>query len=65
MQVIPVSYGESAPLKANTSSQGRAKNRRVEILVYRDAVTSDTTAASTVQSEPPKTAQAVSQVNHR
>lgn len=65
VQVIPVSYGESAPLKANTSSQGRAKNRRVEILVYRDAVTSDTTAASTVQSEPPKTAQAVSQVNHR
>jgi peptidoglycan-associated lipoprotein len=37
-RVIPVSYGESAPLAENSSSQGRAKNRRVEILVYRDGV---------------------------
>jgi len=47
LRVVPVSYGESAPVEDNKTAAGRAKNRRVEILVYRDAVTS--TAASTAQ----------------
>ncbi len=44
LRVVSVSYGESAPVEDNKTSQGRAKNRRVEILVYRDGVTSAATA---------------------
>lgn len=40
LRVVSVSYGESAPAADNTSPQGRSKNRRVEILVYRDGITS-------------------------
>jgi peptidoglycan-associated lipoprotein len=46
MRVIPVSYGESNPASDNDSPQGRAKNRRVEILVYREAITSQPATAS-------------------
>jgi outer membrane protein OmpA-like peptidoglycan-associated protein len=54
LKVVSVSYGESAPLQDNSSSQGRAKNRRVEILVYRDGITSAPAAAAapSAQSEP-------------
>ena len=54
LKVVAVSYGESAPLQDNSSSQGRAKNRRVEILVYRDAITSapSTATAPAPQPEP-------------
>ena len=54
LKVISVSYGESAPLQENSSSQGRAKNRRVEILVYRDGITSTPSAAAapSPQAEP-------------
>lgn len=52
LKVIPVSYGESAPLQDNSSSQGRAKNRRVEILVYRDGITSAPSAAAAPSSSP-------------
>ena len=54
LKVVAVSYGESAPLQDNSSSQGRAKNRRVEILVYRDGITSTPSAAAAPasQSEP-------------
>lgn len=40
MRVLTVSYGESAPLADNSSRQGRGKNRRVEILVYKEAISS-------------------------
>jgi hypothetical protein len=36
LRVVPVSYGQSAPVEDNKTPQARAKNRRVEILVYRD-----------------------------
>ena len=46
MKVMPVSYGESAPLTENNTPQNRAKNRRVEILVYREGITSEPVTAS-------------------
>jgi outer membrane protein OmpA-like peptidoglycan-associated protein len=40
LRVTAVSYGEQAPLADNTTLQGRHRNRRVEILVYREHITS-------------------------
>jgi peptidoglycan-associated lipoprotein len=39
-RVVTVSYGESAPIDDNKTRQGREKNRRVEILVYKEAIAS-------------------------
>ena len=52
MRVIPVSYGESNPTTDNSSPQGRAKNRRVEILVYREGITSQPAMASAPDGAP-------------
>ena len=52
MRVIPVSYGESNPASDNSSPQGRAKNRRVEILVYRESITSQPAMASAPATGP-------------
>ena len=52
LRVVPVSYGQSAPMEDNKTPQARAKNRRVEILVYRDGVTS-TAATPAAQPQPP------------
>lgn len=49
MKVIPISYGQSAPVAENTNNQGRSKNRRVEILVYREGITSQAAEASAPQ----------------
>ena len=46
MRVVPVSYGESNPVSDNSNPQGRAKNRRVEILVYREGITSQPAMAA-------------------
>ena len=56
LRVVTVSYGKSAPLEEGNSIQARAKNRRVEILVYRDGITS-TAAASTTPPAAPRAAQ--------
>jgi len=53
MRVMPVSYGESAPVSDNSTSQGRAKNRRVEILVYREGITSEPSVATTTPATQP------------
>jgi chemotaxis protein MotB len=37
-RVMAVGYGERVPVGDNKTEAGRAKNRRVEILVYRDAI---------------------------
>ena len=52
LKVISVSYGESAPLQDNSTSQSRAKNRRVEILVYREGITSAPSTAATPSPAP-------------
>jgi outer membrane protein OmpA-like peptidoglycan-associated protein len=52
VQVIPVSYGKSAPLSANNTAQGRAKNRRVEILVYREVITSSPATPAAADGQP-------------
>ncbi len=40
LRMVTVSYGRNAPLADNNTREGRSKNRRVEILVYRDGITS-------------------------
>ena len=52
LRVVTVSYGKSAPLEEGNSIQARAKNRRVEILVYRDGITSTAAASTTPPAEP-------------
>jgi outer membrane protein OmpA-like peptidoglycan-associated protein len=44
--VMAVGYGERVPVGDNKTEAGRAKNRRVEIMVYRDAIAVGTTAAA-------------------
>jgi len=57
LKVVTVSYGKTSPVAENNTSQGRAKNRRVEILVYRDAITSTSTAAATPEQSEPRASQ--------
>jgi outer membrane protein OmpA-like peptidoglycan-associated protein len=52
LKVVSVSYGESAPLTENNNAQNRAKNRRVEILVYREGITSEAMAAAPQSNSP-------------
>jgi outer membrane protein OmpA-like peptidoglycan-associated protein len=40
LQVTTMSYGESAPVADNSTAIGRRENRRVELLVYRQAISS-------------------------
>ena len=59
LRVVTVSYGKSAPAAENNTAQGRAKNRRVEILVYREAITSAPagSASQTEQKNPQQSQQ--------
>lgn len=52
LKVMSVSYGESAPLTENNNAQNRAKNRRVEILVYREGITSEAVATAPQANSP-------------
>jgi outer membrane protein OmpA-like peptidoglycan-associated protein len=44
-KLMVIGYGESSPVADNRTEAGRAKNRRVEILVYRDTITVGSAAA--------------------
>ena len=44
-RLIAVGYGERVPVADDKTEAGRAKNRRVEIMVYRDTIGVGTTAA--------------------
>jgi outer membrane protein OmpA-like peptidoglycan-associated protein len=57
LRVVPVSYGESAPVAENNNPQGRAKNRRVEILVYREGITSTAATATPAPQPAPRSSQ--------
>lgn len=46
LRVVIVSYGKNNPADDNNTPQGRAKNRRAEILVYRDAISSSPIASA-------------------
>ena len=46
LRVTAVSYGENSPLADNATSEGRRKNRRVEILVYKEAINSSSGKAA-------------------
>jgi hypothetical protein len=37
-RVLTVAYGQKVPLADNKTEAGRTKNRRIEILVYRDSI---------------------------
>lgn len=51
LRVVTASYGKSAPLADNSTPDGRKKNRRVEILVYSEGITT-AAAAPTAQADP-------------
>jgi outer membrane protein OmpA-like peptidoglycan-associated protein len=40
LRVTAVSYGARAPLAGNITPEGRRRNRRIEILVYKESITS-------------------------
>ena len=44
LHVVAVSYGENSPISENNTRDGRAKNRRVEILVYSEIINSNIAA---------------------
>lgn len=39
LHVSTMSYGSSTPIARNSTPEGRQKNRRIEILVYKEAIT--------------------------
>jgi outer membrane protein OmpA-like peptidoglycan-associated protein len=40
LRIAVTTYGEQTPVASNTSAQGRLKNRRVEIQIYKETLTS-------------------------
>jgi outer membrane protein OmpA-like peptidoglycan-associated protein len=53
LRVSAVSYGESMPLTSNSTSDGRRRNRRIEIMVYKEGIA--TTPPTTTEGATPRT----------
>lgn len=51
LRVTTMSYGDSIPIARNTTESGRKKNRRIEILVYRDSITVSSATATPTRSD--------------
>lgn len=65
-RVMPVSYGETAPLLDNATAKGREMNRRVEIMVYREGTTpAVASSGATVHPLQEATTPPVERVSHR
>jgi outer membrane protein OmpA-like peptidoglycan-associated protein len=52
LHVQTISYGESSPREDNKTRKGRAANRRVEILVYREAISTAGSGAAPAKAPP-------------
>jgi outer membrane protein OmpA-like peptidoglycan-associated protein len=46
LRVVTVSYGEDSPVVENKTAKDRAKNRRVELLVYREGISTTPPSAA-------------------
>ena len=65
-RVMPVSYGESAPMLDNATAKGREMNRRVELMVYREgAAPAVASTGTTVHPLQEATTPPVERVSHR
>jgi outer membrane protein OmpA-like peptidoglycan-associated protein len=53
LHVRTISYGETSPREDNKTRQGRAANRRVEILVYREAISTAASGAAPAKPAAP------------
>ena len=49
LRVITVSYGKTVPVADNATKAGRGKNRRVEILVYKEGIINNAAVDSGVE----------------
>jgi outer membrane protein OmpA-like peptidoglycan-associated protein len=49
LRVVTASYGERVPLADNTKRKGRRRNRRVEILVYREGIATSPAQTTTTR----------------
>ena len=52
IHVSTVSYGESNPLAENSMPEGRRRNRRIEIWVYKEDIASATNGTGSTQTRP-------------
>lgn len=47
LRITTMSYGASTPIAKNTTAAGRQKNRRIEILVYKEGISADANTSTT------------------
>ncbi len=55
IHVSTVSYGESNPIAENSMPEGRRRNRRIEIWVYKEDITSAANGTRATQTHPTQT----------
>jgi outer membrane protein OmpA-like peptidoglycan-associated protein len=65
LKVLAVSYGKSAPLADNATPEGRSKNRRVEILVYKEAISTSASTDTSPRAEMKVSEESAGQISAR